>query len=86
MRPYAGDSIHLPRTFEAWQGILDKIFTKLNLSRGIMIGRNENGERFAPAVRSAHKNMTAKRLVEICMLENWFYYNKNVLREIVDNF
>ncbi|MFA5183634.1 MAG: hypothetical protein WC405_20185 [Syntrophales bacterium] len=86
LKPYTGDAVHLPKTFDAWQAILERIFTNLTLSHGILTGRNEDGERFSPTVREAHKAMASKRLAEICVLENWFVYNKNILREIVGNF
>lgn len=79
--------VRLPKTFEDWSGLMEHCFEKCNLSRYILEEPNPLTEQpFSDSVRIAHKGVLERSLAQIEIVENWFFYNQNILREIVSNF
>jgi len=69
-----------PNAIDEWNEIFAKPFEQANVSRGVLFGR------FSAATRSAHLERTKQTLRKIKIIEDWLYYHKDVLQQIVANF
>ncbi|OGC26164.1 hypothetical protein A3K32_01735 [candidate division WOR-1 bacterium RIFOXYB2_FULL_45_9] len=81
IRPHYGGKflVHLPNTFDDWQDLFDWIFKRINFNREALI-------HFTPAARAGHARLIRDQLENISVIENWLFYNKNILNELIDNF
>ncbi|MBU0629838.1 MAG: hypothetical protein KKC80_02835 [Candidatus Margulisbacteria bacterium] len=89
LRPYENGKycVHLPKYFDEWQDLFEDIFRKMNFSREVVVGReNLTGNRFPPNIRQIHSHIIRDQLVILSILENWLYYNKDILNDLVNNF
>ena len=69
-----------PTAIDEWDEIFAQPFEQANVSRGVFLGR------FSAPTRSAHLERIKRNLQKINIIEDWLYYHKDILQQIVANF
>ncbi|MFA4884154.1 MAG: hypothetical protein WC903_06975 [Candidatus Margulisiibacteriota bacterium] len=75
-----------PEDPEAWQVLIERLFNGVNLSRVVVEGKNSDNQRFPVKDRQNHVEVLNSTLHKLSVIEDWFYHNPEVLRQIVANF